>query len=413
MLKVVKSFTYQTEPSCLTLVKRRHETTTVLSPSSNSDESTKYNDDIDDSSAAACNDHIGEEDLNFEWESNLSQSQREKFAQIKMEYVIWVNADDFIATPEMISESNWMTILAEPNAEARLRTYMFLNRRARYKIKSKEKQAVSKQSADDLLAKRIELRESGQLDYGFFGGNFMMQRVKHSSVMKWRTDRVPNTYQLNPPLIMDLSLFRYLDCSRDVNLTAKQIKLCNALNFGHRLPFHLIYTGYDPSANWADALNKQFYPDGINAFPVMITEKSYMDLYPHEKLVYLSPDAPETLREFDSDSVYIIGAMVDKTPLRKNLTYGIAKRLGIRSQRLPLEEHLRWRMGKKTLSLNHVLGALLDVHMTNDWRSALLASVPARNLKDRTRTKIEKNKENNEMFRARFNALLSLTCLET
>uniref|UniRef100_A0A915IZD0 SAM-dependent MTase TRM10-type domain-containing protein n=1 Tax=Romanomermis culicivorax TaxID=13658 RepID=A0A915IZD0_ROMCU len=357
-LQILKNSTSQNEPTFLAQVKRRRQTTSVVSSSPFSEGVLKDDRDVEVSPGVAIHDAFTGENLNFEWESSLSQLQRKKFDEIKMEYIIWSNADERIPTPEIISESDWMTILDEPNAEARLRTYMYFSLRKRLKMKSKEKVPHVKRLYESSHAERIERRKAGQLDYGFFGGNFVLQRIDQTTIMKyihtalfifilflvlfrWKTNRVPNTCQLNPPLIMDLSLFRYLDCSRDINLTAKQIKFCYALNIAHRQPFNLIFTGYESNAKWASMFNKQFYPKGISAFPVTVTEKSYMDLYPHEKLVYLSPDAPETLREFDSDNVYIIGAMVDKTSSRKNLTYGIAKRLGIRSQRLPLEEHLR------------------------------------------------------------------------
>lgn len=47
-------------------------------------------------------------------------------------------------------------------------------------------------------------------------------------------------------------------------------------------------------------------------FPMSVHEKSYLDLFPKEKLVYLTPHCREEMQEYDHDAIYIIGAIVDK-----------------------------------------------------------------------------------------------------
>jgi hypothetical protein len=41
------------------------------------------------------------------------------------------------------------------------------------------------------------------------------------------------------------------------------------------------------------------------------TESSYLDIFPSEKLIYLSPDSNEEMKSFDHDAVYIIGGIID------------------------------------------------------------------------------------------------------
>jgi Trm5-related predicted tRNA methylase len=42
-----------------------------------------------------------------------------------------------------------------------------------------------------------------------------------------------------------------------------------------------------------------------------VTESSYLDLFPHEKLIYLSPDSNNEMTEFDHEAIYIVGGIVD------------------------------------------------------------------------------------------------------
>jgi ribonuclease P protein 1 len=42
-----------------------------------------------------------------------------------------------------------------------------------------------------------------------------------------------------------------------------------------------------------------------------VTESSYLDIFPHEKLIYLSPDSNVEMTSFDHDAIYILGGIVD------------------------------------------------------------------------------------------------------
>lgn len=41
------------------------------------------------------------------------------------------------------------------------------------------------------------------------------------------------------------------------------------------------------------------------------TQSSYLDIFPREKLIYLSPDSNVEMTEFDHDAIYIIGGIID------------------------------------------------------------------------------------------------------
>lgn len=69
------------------------------------------------------------------------------------------------------------------------------------------------------------------------------------------------------------------------------------------------------------------------------SERHFTELFPKQKLVYLSPDAEEAIEKFDRETVYILGALVDRYE-DNPLTFESAKRHGIRSVRLPLKEHV-------------------------------------------------------------------------
>ncbi|CAH1264672.1 TRMT10C [Branchiostoma lanceolatum] len=107
-----------------------------------------------------------------------------------------------------------------------------------------------------------------------------------------------------------------------------------------------------------------------------VTEKSYLDLFPRERLVYLTADSPRELTKFEPDKVYIIGALVDRK-LTTNLSYAKVKREGIASAALPLDRYLWWGLGDKVMTLDQMMKIMLTLKNTNDFEAAL-RHVPTR-----------------------------------
>lgn len=73
---------------------------------------------------------------------------------------------------------------------------------------------------------------------------------------------------------------------------------------------------------------------------MVVNPGSYLEKYPREQLVYLTPHCQEELLTYDHDAVYIIGGIVDKSS-GEPLTLAKAKREGIRMQKFPLDRLVR------------------------------------------------------------------------
>ncbi|XP_061525875.1 tRNA methyltransferase 10 homolog B isoform X3 [Phycodurus eques] len=105
------------------------------------------------------------------------------------------------------------------------------------------------------------------------------------------------------------------------------------------------------------------------------TERSCLDIFPPERVVYLSPDAEEALERVDHDDVYVLGGLVDES-VQKTLSLSRAKELGVRAARLPIDEHMqKMPNGKnfhsKILAINQVFDIMLTVSHTGSWTHAL------------------------------------------
>lgn len=104
-------------------------------------------------------------------------------------------------------------------------------------------------------------------------------------------------------------------------------------------PFQIYFCNYNSTSYY-----HQKYSSNINYDENLIieTEKSYMDLFPKEKIVYLSKDATNTMKSYNPDKVYVIGSIIDSGFKEDRFaSYSQAKRDGVECLRLPIDENVK------------------------------------------------------------------------
>lgn len=147
----------------------------------------------------------------------------------------------------------------------------------------------------------------------------------------------------------------------------RQFKHSFSFNRIHRQPFVLHLCNVDRnSLFWHEMLNQM---SNIEKLPLNIHTVDATEVFPKEKLVYLSPDSENVLNEFNSDHYYIIGTIVDKGSQRP-FTFAKSKRFNIQTTRLPLEKHIRLH-SHASLTLDQITNILLEIKTTRNWQRAL------------------------------------------
>jgi tRNA (guanine9-N1)-methyltransferase len=125
----------------------------------------------------------------------------------------------------------------------------------------------------------------------------------------------------------------------------------------------------------ADATRRQF--PGCASWHVTFHEKAIEDAYDDKSaLVYLTADSDTELATLEPEKGYIIGGLVDRNRY-KRMCLEKAERLGIRTARLPISDHVKV-LGSKALTVNQVVELLVQYHDLQDWGKACAAVVPAR-----------------------------------
>uniref|UniRef100_K7F613 tRNA (guanine(9)-N(1))-methyltransferase n=1 Tax=Pelodiscus sinensis TaxID=13735 RepID=K7F613_PELSI len=110
------------------------------------------------------------------------------------------------------------------------------------------------------------------------------------------------------------------------------------------------------------------------------TPESYLDLFPVERIVYLTPDSENALRDVDPHKVYVLGGLVDET-IQKERSLQQAQGHALQTARLPIAEYMVRNANARnyhseTLAINQVCDALVTYCATRSWPEALKAAVP-------------------------------------
>lgn len=183
-------------------------------------------------------------------------------------------------------------------------------------------------------------------------------------------------------LVFDFSYEEFMQ-KREIVNSSKQISDAYSYNYHTREPYDLYFCNLKQGSITAQMLNNampNLYEK--NSF-VTCEERSYLDIFPKEKLVYLTPHTQNVLDEYDRDDIYIIGSLVDRS-VQKPVSMAKAKKEGIRMGRLPIDKHVIWANVSKVLTLNQIVYILLSTKMNGgDWKKAMLEHIPKRKLKSR------------------------------
>uniref|UniRef100_A0A1B0AML1 RNA (guanine-9-)-methyltransferase domain-containing protein 1 n=1 Tax=Glossina palpalis gambiensis TaxID=67801 RepID=A0A1B0AML1_9MUSC len=285
-----------------------------------------------------------------------------------------------VPTLDYLKDHHWDQIIAMPSRSARMKFYSYLCKNAAIAETRKMKKQEKAASAQDRIdAIRKERAENPHIVYGL-GNVSMFLRVYDATINHWMNHRLIRAMLFSPKIVLDCSYDNQMD-KREAENAAKQLMLCFAENRAHDDPFDLHYCNVDLDSTCMKRL-QSYIPTMLNPeFPMNIHSECFTEIFSKNNIVYLTPHCQTDLETYNSDDVYVIGAMVDKRHAEP-LSLAKAKRLGLRVARLPLDRYLQWGSGSgKSLTLNQMVNILLDLKKTGDWETSL-KHVPRRKVID-------------------------------
>ncbi|EFA10439.1 mitochondrial ribonuclease P protein 1 homolog [Tribolium castaneum] len=331
---------------------------------------------------------------NIEALTNGDKELEHKLKVLILEVDVMRQEGKLVPDDEFLKDKHWKELLELPTYSARKRLLEYL-----FKIsKKKENRLIKKEEKKQQRGDKPEKKENETLEefvstYDLAHNNIFL-RVYDNTINQLYNNRLVQAMQFGQKLVVDCGYDQDMTVRENKNC-AKQLTLLFAENRAHDDPFDLHYCSLAPDTILHETLQSNIATLHEPWFPLNVHETSYLEKFPREQLVYLTPHCREELVKYDHDAIYIIGAIVDKVNTQP-LSLAKAKREGLRMAKLPLDRYLQWGSGSgKSLTLNQCVAILLDVKHTGDWEYAL-RHVPRRKIIQMTDQKEQKS------FKSRF-----------
>lgn len=138
------------------------------------------------------------------------------------------------------------------------------------------------------------------------------------------------SFKSDIPVVVDLE---YEPAIREQRFVFEQIKLMWQNNLNHLQPLDLHFTSVRKNYRMESLLE-----DESNMFYLLnLHEEHFLELFDHEKLVYLTSDGPPLL-EFDPSCIYVLGGTEDVEPLQ---SFSMARKYGLRYASFPIPLYYR------------------------------------------------------------------------
>ncbi len=111
-------------------------------------------------------------------------------------------------------------------------------------------------------------------------------------------------------------------------------------NIKENKSFQVHFCNYTRNSEFHDRFGSNLR---LNYNHIIDTPRSYMDVFPKEKLVYLSPNATIPMTDYDPNKVYIIGSIIDYDWKKFEMaTLKQAKLDGIACECLPIDQNIKY-----------------------------------------------------------------------
>ena len=213
-------------------------------------------------------------------------------------------------------------------------------------------------------------KNNNHIIYGLGHNTIFLRRYERDIETVEKNKQLREHNEWGQPLVIDLTFLKNMSMQQAKSLFFRELNFAFRCNMDAREPFVMYLTNFDPKCPKCNLLYKATTNSKKDDFPVIVTEKSYLELFPHENLLYLTPDSKNDLIKYDADDVYIIGGLIDTTgridvsPKSIPYTLSAAKKEGIRHARLPMKRTLGIT---KELNVDHCVAIMADFKYSKDW----------------------------------------------
>ncbi|XP_069328655.1 tRNA methyltransferase 10 homolog C [Eulemur rufifrons] len=265
--------------------------------------------------------------------------------------------------PEHITEDELKTIMecASKSSKKKYLKYLYIKEKVK-KARQIKKEAKAAAREEFKKSKLLETTEEDKQQ------NFLFLRLWDRNMdiaMGWKGAQA---MQFGQPLVFDMAYETYMT-PKELQNTISQLLESEGSNRRNVDPFHIYFCNLKTDSAYHRELIKR-YGEKWDKLLLTATEKSHVDLFPKDSIIYLTADSPNVMTTFKHDKIYVVGSFVDKH-MQPGISLAKAKRLKLATECLPLDKYLQWDMGSKNLTLDQMIRILLCLKNTGNWEEAL------------------------------------------
>ncbi|XP_012508292.1 PREDICTED: mitochondrial ribonuclease P protein 1 [Propithecus coquereli] len=265
--------------------------------------------------------------------------------------------------PEHITEDELKTIMecASKSSKKKYLKYLYIKEKMK-KARQIKKEAKAAAREEFIKSKLLETTEEDKQQ------NFLFLRLWDRNMdiaMGWKGAQA---MQFGQPLVFDMAYEDYMN-RKELQNTISQLLESEGWNRRNVDPFHIYFCNLKTDGAYHRELIKR-YGEKWDKLLLTATEKSHVDLFPKDSIIYLTADSPNVMTTFKHDKIYVVGSFVDKH-MQPGTSLAKAKRLKLATECLPLDKYLQWDIGSKNLTLDQMIRLLLCLKNTGSWEDAL------------------------------------------
>ncbi|XP_008564929.1 PREDICTED: mitochondrial ribonuclease P protein 1 [Galeopterus variegatus] len=265
--------------------------------------------------------------------------------------------------PEHITEEELKTIMecASKSSKKKYLKYLYVREKMK-KAKQIKKEMKAAAREEVKKAKQLETTEEDKQR------NFLFLRLWERNMniaMGWKGIQA---MQFGQPLVFDMAYDNYMK-RQELHNTVSQLLESEGWNRRNVDPFHIYFCNLKVDGVYYRELAKR-YGEKWDKLLITTTEKSHVDLFPKDSIIYLTADSPNVMTTFKHDKIYVVGSFVDKN-MQPGTSLANAKRLKLATECLPLDKYLQWDIGNKNLTLDQMMRILLCLKNNGSWEEAL------------------------------------------
>lgn len=173
-------------------------------------------------------------------------------------------------------------------------------------------------------------------------------------------------------IVIDCSFEKYMtDLER--SKVASGLRRVYSENRRHIKPLDLHICGVEQNSEIIKNFSGQVPSIMNKSSPTRLHTKCFTEIFPKERLVMLTPDSDQKL-DYNFNDIYIIGGIVD-FGRSDPLTMAKAKKLGIRSARLPLDNMRTYEGDSKELPMSSAAAFIRECQVNKNLKEIIRKTV--------------------------------------